>query len=204
MLVISCMWNTRSIDQPWWIFIIWSLYLYLCINIVSPCTCIHDVDSGLSSWHVSCPQPQAKSKDEMEQSTDIGLVIGHAYGITAVKRVPLEGTGIFNMFKREKLSMVRLRNPWGGHEWKGAFSDGWDSVDTSEVATSLLLLLLYKRGCCYRGLLLYIMETMTVSSASEWELAAFQSLYYHRMWFVLIALYMYLLCLLWFQFCWVE
>ena len=28
---------------------------------------------------------QAKSKDEMEKSTDMGLVIGHAYGITGDK-----------------------------------------------------------------------------------------------------------------------
>ena len=56
--------------------------------------------------------------------TDTGLVKGHAYGITAVKRVPLEGTGIFNMFNRDKINMIRLRNPWGGKEWNGRFSDG--------------------------------------------------------------------------------
>ena len=61
----------------------------------------------------------------MEQSTDIGLVIGHAYGITAVKRVAIEGSGLFNLFNKDKLSMIRLRNPWGGSEWKGAFSDGY-------------------------------------------------------------------------------
>lgn len=60
----------------------------------------------------------------MEQSTDVGLVKGHAYGITAVKRVAIEGTGVFNLFSKEKLSMIRLRNPWGGCEWKGRFSDG--------------------------------------------------------------------------------
>ncbi|KAI0237550.1 Calpain-5 [Lamellibrachia satsuma] len=67
----------------------------------------------------------------MEARTDMGLVKGHAYGITAVKRVPLEGTGIFNMFNRDKLSMIRLRNPWGGKEWNGRFSDGseeWKSI----------------------------------------------------------------------------
>ena len=60
----------------------------------------------------------------MEKSTDTGLVIGHAYGITAVKRVAIEGTGLFGMFNQEKIPMIRLRNPWGGSEWKGAFSDG--------------------------------------------------------------------------------
>ncbi len=35
---------------------------------------------------------QAKSSEEMEQSIDVGLVKGHAYGITNVKTVTLEGT----------------------------------------------------------------------------------------------------------------
>ena len=60
----------------------------------------------------------------MEQAIDVGLVKGHAYGITAVKRVSLEGTGFMNLFNKEKIHMIRLRNPWGGCEWKGAFSDG--------------------------------------------------------------------------------
>ena len=67
---------------------------------------------------------QAKSSEEMEQAIDIGLVKGHAYGITSVKRVAIAGSGLFNLFNKEKLMMVRLRNPWGGTEWKGAFSDG--------------------------------------------------------------------------------
>ena len=60
----------------------------------------------------------------MEQSTDMGLVKGHAYGITAVKAMAISGTGLFNMFNQDKLNMVRLRNPWGGTEWTGPFSDG--------------------------------------------------------------------------------
>ncbi|XP_013401269.1 calpain-5 isoform X3 [Lingula anatina] len=73
----------------------------------------------------------AQSADEMEAKTDTGLVKGHAYGITAVKKVPLEGTGLFNFFKKDKIKMVRLRNPWGGVEWTGAFSDGspeWEKI----------------------------------------------------------------------------
>ncbi|KAK7443283.1 hypothetical protein BaRGS_00040463 [Batillaria attramentaria] len=77
----------------------------------------------------------AASADEMEACTDVGLVKGHAYGITAVKNVHLEGSGLFGIFNREKLPMVRLRNPWGQCEWKGAFSDGspeWDKIDKTD------------------------------------------------------------------------
>ncbi len=35
----------------------------------------------------------------MEQRTDLGLVIGHAYGITAVRKVPIGGTGLVSFFK---------------------------------------------------------------------------------------------------------
>lgn len=65
---------------------------------------------------------KAESSDEMEASTEKGLVKGHAYGITAVKNINLE-TGVLSFLNKKKLAMVRLRNPWGQGEWKGAFSD---------------------------------------------------------------------------------
>ena len=71
----------------------------------------------------------------MEASTDMGLIKGHAYGITAVKNVHLEGSGLFGIFNRDKLPMIRLRNPWGKVEWKGAFSDGspeWEKISKSD------------------------------------------------------------------------
>ncbi|XP_071086234.1 calpain-5-like [Haliotis cracherodii] len=78
----------------------------------------------------------AESAQEMEASTDMGLVKGHAYGVTCVKNVHLEGSsGLFSMFNRPKLPMVRLRNPWGQCEWKGAFSDGspeWEKIDKND------------------------------------------------------------------------
>lgn len=76
------------------------------------------------------------SKGEEEQRTDLGLVKGHAYGVTAVKKVPIGGTGLVSFFKgREKVCLVRLRNPWGEKEWTGAFSDGsleWRSISDKE------------------------------------------------------------------------
>ncbi|XP_076435379.1 calpain-5-like [Babylonia areolata] len=77
----------------------------------------------------------ATSAEEMEATTNVGLVKGHAYGITAVKNVHLEGSGLFRFFNREKLPMIRLRNPWGRCEWKGAFSDGspeWQKITKSD------------------------------------------------------------------------
>ncbi|KAL5005458.1 hypothetical protein ScPMuIL_018914 [Solemya velum] len=77
----------------------------------------------------------AESSEEMEATTDCGLVKGHAYGITQVKNISLEGTGGFFGFGGEKLAMIRIRNPWGQGEWKGAFSDGseeWNKISKSD------------------------------------------------------------------------
>ncbi|XP_068611802.1 calpain 5-like [Brachionichthys hirsutus] len=51
-----------------------------------------------------------------ESVMDCGLVRGHAYGITAVRKVRLGGT--------PRLSMVRMRNPWGTTDWTGSWSQG--------------------------------------------------------------------------------
>uniref|UniRef100_S4R4M3 Calpain catalytic domain-containing protein n=1 Tax=Petromyzon marinus TaxID=7757 RepID=S4R4M3_PETMA len=58
-----------------------------------------------------------------EQKTRDGLVLGHAYSITGVERVKVDG---------EVVELVRLRNPWGKVEWNGAWSDSspvWKCVD---------------------------------------------------------------------------
>nr|XP_022342765.1 calpain-5-like [Crassostrea virginica] len=71
---------------------------------------------------------------EMEAKTDTGLVKGHAYSVTAVKKIKL-GQGILSFLNREYIEMVRCRNPWGGTEWKGAWSDGseeWSKVSESQ------------------------------------------------------------------------
>ncbi|XP_065836926.1 calpain-5-like isoform X2 [Oscarella lobularis] len=67
----------------------------------------------------------------LEEKMDVGLVKGHAYGITAVKKVVVEE----GFFRDKKLFMIRLRNPWGGKEWNGPWSDGsseWKQVPEKE------------------------------------------------------------------------
>ena len=42
---------------------------------------------------------QTTSREEMEERTDLGLVKGHAYGVTAVKKVSVGGTGLAAFFR---------------------------------------------------------------------------------------------------------
>lgn len=74
-----------------------------------------------------CSQPvvlvsQATTVEDMEARLDCGLVKGHAYAVTDVKKVRL-GHGLLAFFKSEKLHMIRMRNPWGEKEWSGPWSD---------------------------------------------------------------------------------
>lgn len=65
---------------------------------------------------------KASSGSTNEVETEMGLVIGHAYAVTAIRKLRLGERLIFS-FKAEKLFMIRLRNPWGKREWNGAWSD---------------------------------------------------------------------------------
>lgn len=57
-----------------------------------------------------------------------GLVMGHAYSVTAVKQVKLSDGA--------EAQLLRLRNPWGNDtEWNGAWSDQsseWRKVSEEE------------------------------------------------------------------------
>uniref|UniRef100_A0A672RVU7 Calpain 5a n=1 Tax=Sinocyclocheilus grahami TaxID=75366 RepID=A0A672RVU7_SINGR len=82
---------------------------------------------------ISC-SIRATSQADMEARLDCGLVKGHAYAVTDVRKVRL-GTGLLAFFKSEKLSMIRMRNPWGQREWNGAWSDSseeWKRVSKGE------------------------------------------------------------------------
>lgn len=76
-----------------------------------------------ASWIPPAASFQVSSAAEMEARLDCGLVKGHAYAVTDVRRVRL-GHGLMAYFKSDKLTMIRMRNPWGQREWNGAWSDG--------------------------------------------------------------------------------
>uniref|UniRef100_A0A8C1TTL0 Calpain 5a n=1 Tax=Cyprinus carpio TaxID=7962 RepID=A0A8C1TTL0_CYPCA len=82
---------------------------------------------------ISC-SIRATNQADIEARLDCGLVKGHAYAVTDVRKVRL-GTGLLAFFKSEKLSMIRMRNPWGEREWNGAWSDSseeWKRVSKGE------------------------------------------------------------------------
>ncbi|GFO35633.1 calpain-a-like [Plakobranchus ocellatus] len=56
---------------------------------------------------------------EIEAKQSNGLVKGHAYSVTAVREVDIQTQRL-----RQKIPMVRVRNPWGNErEWTGRWSD---------------------------------------------------------------------------------
>uniref|UniRef100_A0A8C8RDN6 Calpain 6 n=1 Tax=Pelusios castaneus TaxID=367368 RepID=A0A8C8RDN6_9SAUR len=82
---------------------------------------------------ISCSIMSSSAHDS-EVQTEMGLVIGHAYSVTAIQKVRL-GERLLFSFKSEKLFMIRMRNPWGKMEWNGAWSDQseeWKKVSNSE------------------------------------------------------------------------
>ncbi|XP_047449447.1 calpain-5a [Mugil cephalus] len=82
---------------------------------------------------ISC-SIRATTAADMEARLDCGLVKGHAYAVTDVRRVRL-GHGLLAFFRSDKLTMIRMRNPWGQREWNGPWSDSseeWKKVSKSE------------------------------------------------------------------------
>ncbi|KAK3599185.1 hypothetical protein CHS0354_041026 [Potamilus streckersoni] len=70
-------------------------------------------------------------ENELEARLSNGLVVGHAYSITAVKMMEIKTPRVSG-----KIPMVRVRNPWGNEaEWKGAWSDKsqeWQFISEQE------------------------------------------------------------------------
>ncbi|XP_024122539.1 calpain-5 [Oryzias melastigma] len=73
-------------------------------------------------------------RDQIEARLANGLVMGHAYAVTAVKRVHI-GHGQGEHSRTEAIPMVRMRNPWGQKEWNGPWSDSsreWTKISDTE------------------------------------------------------------------------
>ncbi|CAH1783065.1 unnamed protein product [Owenia fusiformis] len=67
---------------------------------------------------IACSIPA--DPNELEARMDNGLVKGHAYSVTGVKKC-----NFATDYNQGEVNMVRVRNPWGNEcEWKGMFSDG--------------------------------------------------------------------------------
>nr|XP_021504479.1 calpain-9 isoform X3 [Meriones unguiculatus] len=63
---------------------------------------------------------------ESEARTPFGLIKGHAYTVTGLDQVTVQG---------QRIQLIRVRNPWGQVEWNGRWSDSspeWRSVNLEE------------------------------------------------------------------------
>lgn len=70
---------------------------------------------------------EAQDESQRENELPNGLVKGHAYSVTSVKEIDVQG---------RQLPMLRLRNPWSGtSEWRGPWSDSsreWSMISDYE------------------------------------------------------------------------
>ncbi|XP_054609593.1 calpain-5-like [Dunckerocampus dactyliophorus] len=72
--------------------------------------------------------------ETVESVLDCGLVRGHAYGVTAVRKVWL-GEKLLKASRASRLFLVRMRNPWGTTDWTGAWSQRsqqWQQMSRAE------------------------------------------------------------------------
>ncbi|PNI40039.1 CAPN6 isoform 2 [Pan troglodytes] len=69
-----------------------------------------------------CCSIESPNQEEQEVETDWGLLKGHTYTMTDIRKIRL-GERLVEVFSAEKLYMVRLRNPLGRQEWSGPWSE---------------------------------------------------------------------------------
>ncbi|XP_065104662.1 calpain-5 isoform X2 [Paramisgurnus dabryanus] len=61
--------------------------------------------------------------EQVESVLDCGLIKGHAYGVTAFRKLRTS-ENLHIMCDTPHIFMVRMRNPWGTTDWTGAWSIG--------------------------------------------------------------------------------
>jgi len=97
---------------------------------------ISDADSAFNKCHyfykerflLGCAHLSADA--EVEGDTGQGILANHAYGILNFKSIDPSATNLITqalektMSQEKRANLVKIRNPWGSHEWKGAWSDG--------------------------------------------------------------------------------
>lgn len=69
-----------------------------------------------------CFCSQFPDQEEQEVETDWGLLKGHTYTMTDIRKIRL-GERLVEVFSTEKLYLIRLRNPLGRQEWSGPWSE---------------------------------------------------------------------------------
>ncbi|XP_078786968.1 calpain-5 isoform X3 [Oryzias latipes] len=146
---------------------------------------VHNRD-GLISCSI-----RATTVEDMEARLDCGLVKGHAYAVTDVRKVRL-GHGLLAFFKSEKLQMIRMRNPWGEKEWSGPWSDSseeWNKVSKSEreklgvtVQDDGEFWMTFDDFCQYFTdlILCRLINTSYLSIHKTWEEEVIRGLWVHR------------------------
>ncbi|XP_077996689.1 calpain-1 catalytic subunit-like isoform X2 [Glandiceps talaboti] len=68
--------------------------------------------------------------NQVEAKQSNGLIMGHAYSITGVRKV-----NVNTRRGRLDIQLVRIRNPWGQTEWNGPWSDNageWEYISDKE------------------------------------------------------------------------
>ncbi|XP_059932625.1 calpain-5-like isoform X3 [Gadus macrocephalus] len=77
---------------------------------------------------------QPAEGEAVESVLDCGLVRGHAYGVTALRKV-WKGDNLLSRNGMSRLLMIRMRNPWGTTDWTGTWSqrsDEWQQLKRPE------------------------------------------------------------------------
>ena len=85
------------------------------------------VDSLKHSCLMACSINPKSDGSDLEEIKPNGLVVGHSYSITAARYLE---------FQKQRLRMIRLRNPWANEvEWAGAWHDRdtrWNHLEIEE------------------------------------------------------------------------